>query len=369
MSLRTDQLDFELDPSLIARHPVVPRDAAKLMVVHLEDGRIEHRNVADIHEYLGPRDHLVLNDTRVVPARFKALRADTGGRLEGLLLDAIDARSWWAMIRKSRRLQPGHRLELLDHQDQASGEFLEVEDIGEGRIRVHLVGEDPSETVFAKLGLVPLPPYILNARRDAGEAVEDQRDLDWYQTVYAATNGPTRSVAAPTAGLHFTSKLMEKIKGGGVETLRVSLEVGAGTFKPVDSEILSDHPMHCERCVVKAEVIEALRALQGEREQGAARLIPVGTTSVRTLESLPRPLPVAGSFGDVLEFDTQLLIEPGYSFQHLDGLLTNFHLPRSTLLALVAAVTGIDELHELYREAISRRYRFFSYGDAMLLLR
>ena len=369
MTLRTDQLDFELDPSLIARHPVSPRDTAKLMVVHLQDGRIEHRQVADIHEYLGSGDQLVLNDTRVVPARFRALRVDTGGRLEGLLLDAIDARSWWAMIRKSRRLQPGHRLELLDHKEQASGEFLEVEDSGEGRIRVRLMGTDSPETVFAKLGLVPLPPYILNARRDAGEAVDDQRDSDWYQTVYASINGPTRSVAAPTAGLHFTSELIEKIQHGGTGTLRVSLEVGAGTFKPIDSEFLSEHPMHRERCVVDSAVIDSLRALESERANGNARVIPVGTTAVRTLESLPHPLPAAGSFGEALEFDTQLLIEPGYAFRHLDGLLTNFHLPRSTLLALVAAVTGIDELHELYQEAISRRYRFFSYGDAMLLLR
>ena len=369
MTLRTDQLDFDLDPSLIARHPVAPRDMAKLMVVHVGEGRIEHRRVADIHEYLGPGDQLVLNDTRVVPARFRALRADTGGRLEGLLLDAIDGRSWWAMIRKSRRLQPGHQLELLDHQERASGEFLNVEESKDGRIRVRLAGTDSPETVFAKLGLVPLPPYILNARRDAGERVEDQRDMDWYQTVYAAMDGPTQSVAAPTAGLHFTSELLHKIDQGGTGTLRVSLEVGAGTFKPVDSETLSEHPMHRERCVVDAPVIDALRGLQIERAKGNARVIPVGTTAVRTLESLPDPLPAPGTLSGVLEFDTQLLIEPGYAFRHLDGLLTNFHLPRSTLLALVAAVTGIDELHELYQEAISRRYRFFSYGDAMLLLR
>ncbi len=369
MTLRTDQLDFVLDPSLIARHPVSPRDTAKLMVVHLSQGRVEHRRVADIHEYLGKGDQLVLNDTRVVPARFRAIRADTGGRLEGLLLDAIDSRSWWAMIRKSRRLQPGHRLELLDHHEKASGEFLEVLEIAKGRIRVGLMGTCPSETVLAQLGLVPLPPYILNARRDAGEAVEDLRDSEWYQTVYASVDGPTRSVAAPTAGLHFTPELIKTLEDEGTGTLRVSLEVGAGTFKPVDSETLSEHPMHRERCVVSASAIEALRTLTQKRAQGAARVIPVGTTAVRTLESLPRPLPAAGSFGDALEFDTQLLIEPGYSFQHLDGLLTNFHLPRSTLLALVAAVTGIDQLHELYREAIGHRYRFFSYGDAMLLFR
>jgi len=362
MSLSTDQLDFDLDPQLVARHPAVPRDSARMMVVHLDEDRIEHRHVRDIGSYLGEGDRLVRNTTRVVPARFACLRLDTGGRLEGLLLDAAGERSWWALLRKSRRIQPGHRLELLDHAGKSSGESFRVEAVEEGRVRLVLEGEEDPEAVIERLGLVPTPPYIRNARRDAGEPREDARDREWYQTVYAGESGLTRSVAAPTAGLHFTLDLLRDITEKGVELLDVALEVGAGTFAPVETATLAEHRMHQERCVVDAALVQALsRPTPG-------RIIPVGTTAVRTLESLPDPLPDPARMAGELDFRTDLLIEPGHRFRFLDGLLTNFHLPRSTLLALVAAVVGLDRMHALYREAINQRYRFFSYGDAMLIL-
>jgi S-adenosylmethionine:tRNA ribosyltransferase-isomerase len=362
MSLSTDQLDFDLNPELVARRPAEPRDEARMMVVDLKSDRVEHRLVRDLGEYLRRGDQLVLNDTRVIPARFKCFRQDTGGHLEGLLLEAAGERSWWAMLRKSRRLQPGHRLEVCDHEGAASGEFMLVEDVREGRIKLTLEGSDSPEEFIDRLGLVPTPPYIRNARRDAGEPREDSRDREWYQTVYASEDGVTRSVAAPTAGLHFTEPLLKDLSSQGVGVLRVALEVGAGTFAPVETATLAEHPMHTERCVVDAALVKHLQ------NPGKGRVIPVGTTSVRTLESLPLELPEPESMSGALDFQTNLLIEPGYQFRFLDGLLTNFHLPRSTLLALVAAVTGLDRLHALYREAMEHKYRFFSYGDAMLVL-
>lgn len=362
MSLRTDQLDFDLDPGLIARHPVEPRDSARLMVVDLARDQVEHREVRDLGEYLRKGDQLVLNNTQVIPARFQCVRVDTGGHLEGLLLESAGPRSWWALLRKSRRLAPAHQLELLDHSGAPTGEVLVVEELDQERIKITLAGSSDPEEVINRLGLVPIPPYIRNARRDAGESREDSRDQEWYQTVYASSDGDTRSIAAPTAGLHFTQPLLEGLLGQGVGMLNVSLEVGAGTFAPVETATLAEHRMHKERCVVDAALVKALKT------SASGRIIPVGTTSVRTLESLPDPLPDPEAMTGPLEYQTDLLIEPGYRFRYLDGLLTNFHLPRSTLLALLAAVVGIDRLHELYREAIAQNYRFFSYGDAMLVL-
>ena len=237
-----------------------------------------------------------------------------------------------------------------------------VEEVKDGRVRLALEGQTSPEAVFDRLGLVPTPPYIRNARRDAGEPREDRRDREWYQTVYAAESGLTRSVAAPTAGLHFTQPLLESLERGGVERLDVALEVGAGTFAPVETATLAEHEMHKERCVVDPLLVQALRA------PSSGRIIPVGTTAVRTLESLPDPLPDPLRMDGDLDFQTDLLIEPGHRFRFLDGLLTNFHLPRSTLLALVAAVVGLERMHAIYKEAIAQRYRFFSYGDAMLIL-
>ena len=245
---------------------------------------------------------------------------------------------------------------------EASGESMEVQEVRDGRIRLTLAGGRTPEEVLDRLGLVPIPPYIRNARRDAREPREHSRDQEWYQTVYANDAGGTRSVAAPTAGLHFTEPLLRELAGKGVGLLEVALEVGAGTFAPVETPTLAEHRMHSERCVVDAALVKALN------EPSTGRVIPIGTTAVRTLESLPNPLPRPETMSGPMEFQTDLLIEPGHQFRFLDGLLTNFHLPRSTLLALLGAVVGLDRLHALYAEAIEHRYRFFSYGDAMLVL-
>ncbi len=380
MGLRTDDLDFDLDPDLIADRPAEPRERARLLVVRLppeseDDGaslRLEHRTVADLPDRLRAGDRLVINATRVVPARIRCRRADTGGGLDGLLAEGEGPGRWWAMIRKSRRLQPGHRLDLLDRDGGVTSLGLVVRAIDdEGRVLVELEdaagpGASPEALVarmHREVGLVPLPPYILRARRDRGLPEDDPHDRDWYQTTFADDAGPTASVAAPTAGLHLTPDLLARAEGQGVRPIRVSLEVGAGTFKPVEVDDLSDHPMHAERCVVDAAARAAIAEAESARAAGAARLVAVGTTSVRTLESMPE-----AAAGD-LDWTTDLLIQPGHRFRRTDALLTNFHLPRSTLLALVAAMTGLERLHRIYAEAIAERYRFFSYGDAMFIQR
>jgi S-adenosylmethionine:tRNA ribosyltransferase-isomerase len=380
MGLRTDELDFDLDPALIADHPAEPRESARLLVVGLpsaadDDGttlHLSHRTVADLPDLLRSGDRLVLNATRVVPARIHCRRADTGGRLEGLLAESDGPGRWWAMLRKSRRLQPGHQLDILDRDGRATSLRLAVRAVDdEGRVLVELQDTaDPTAAPAATVarlhreaGLVPLPPYILRARRERGLPEDDPHDPDWYQTTFAESAGPTESVAAPTAGLHLTPRLLAEAEARGVRPIRVSLEVGAGTFKPVEVEDLSAHPMHAERCVVAATARAMIEDAAAPRARGEARLVAVGTTSVRTLESMPDGPP-----GD-LDWATDLLIQPGHRFRRTDAILTNFHLPRSTLLALVAAMTGLDRLHRIYAEAIAHRYRFFSYGDAMLIHR
>jgi len=380
MGLRIDELDFDLDPALIADHPAEPREGARLLVVELpadadDDGtavRLEHRTVADLPDLLRAGDRLVVNATRVVPARVRCRRVDTGGTLDGLLAESAGPGRWWAMLRKSRRLQPGHRLAVLDRRGEPTTLELVVRAIDdEGRVLVELedaaASDGRPEELVARLhrdaGLVPLPPYILRARRERGRPEDDPHDPDWYQTTFAETAGPTASVAAPTAGLHLTPRLLAKAEARGVRPIRVSLEVGAGTFKPVEVEDLADHPMHAERCVVDADARAAIAEAETARRRGGARLVAVGTTSVRTLESMPDA--PAGP----LDWSTDLLIQPGHRFRRTDAMLTNFHLPRSTLLALVAAMTGLDRLHRIYAEAIAHRYRFFSYGDAMFIHR
>ncbi len=383
MGLRIEQLDFDLDPALIADHPVEPRERARMLVVELppleeDDGttlRMAHRSVADLPDLLRSGDRLVLNATRVVPARIRCRRVDTGGGLEGLLAESDGPGRWWAMLRKSRRLQPGHLLAVLDHEGHPTSLRLVVRAVdAEGRVLVELEDasgpcDDRVELVtrlHRESGLVPLPPYILKARRDRGLPEDDPHDADWYQTAFADTAGPTASVAAPTAGLHITSDLLADLTRRGVRPIRVSLEVGAGTFKPVEVDDLSEHPMHAERCVLDQQAREAIADAEAVRVRGEGRMIAVGTTSVRTLESMPDdPDAAVGP----LAWSTDLLIQPGHRFRRTDALLTNFHLPRSTLLALVAAMTGLERLHRIYAEAIAHRYRFFSYGDAMFIHR
>ena len=313
--MRSSDLDYELPRELIAQRPVEPRDASRLLVYRRSSGEIQHSTFADLGDELGS-ELLVVNDTRVVPARLK-LRRETGGEVEVLLVERLDDDgAWEALARPSRRLREGEQL----------GPVQLLESLGEGRWRIRLTGEPAGE--------MPLPPYI-------GEPLGDPAR---YQTVYAAAAG---SAAAPTAGLHFTPALLAQF-----EVERVTLDVGLDTFRPLSTETVEDHPLHGERYRVEAAAWERIKA--------AERVLAVGTTSVRVLET------VAGT-GE-LSGRTRLFITPGFAFRRVDALLTNFHLPRSTLLALVMAFAGVEQVRELYRTAIAESYRFYSFGDAMLIL-
>jgi S-adenosylmethionine:tRNA ribosyltransferase-isomerase len=309
--MRTAELDYDLPPELVAQHPAVRRDAARVLVYDRATGAVRHRVVADLPDELSG-ELVVVNDTRVVPARIPIDRP----RGEVLLLERVEGDVWEGLARPTRRLRPGGRygpVQLLEH-------------LGEGRWRLRLEGEPAGET--------PLPPYI----------VEPLADPERYQTVYARDPG---SAAAPTAGLHFTEQLLARL-----DVVRVTLHVGLDTFRPVVVDELADHALHGERY----EVLPAA----SRRIAAASRVLAVGTTTVRVLETLARGGPLAGR--------TELFVTPGFEFRRVDALLTNFHLPRSTLLALVMAFAGVEETRRLYRLAIEERYRFYSFGDAMLVL-
>jgi S-adenosylmethionine:tRNA ribosyltransferase-isomerase len=309
--MELSELDYELPPELIAQHPAERRDASRLLVYDRGSGAVRRRTFADLPDELHG-ELAVVNDTKVVPARIPI----SSPRGEVLLLERLDDGTWQALARPTRRLKAGHRygpVELLEH-------------LGEGRWHVRLDGEPAGET--------PLPPYI----------TEQLRDPSRYQTVYAREPG---SAAAPTAGLHFTPALLERL-----DPARMTLHVGLDTFRPVTEERLEEHRIHGERYAVESREWERIRA--------AKRVLAVGTTTVRVLETLAR--------GGALAGRTELFITPGFEFRRVDALLTNFHLPRSTLLALVMAFAGIEETRRLYRIAVQERYRFYSFGDAMLIL-
>lgn len=372
--LRTSDLDYDLPPKLVATHPVSPRDAARIMVVERSSRSApKNRHVRDLPEILNPGDLLVLNRSRVIPARFLGRRLDTGGKVEGLYVASGSAPATWLVMLKARRFRSGAPIELLDRAGCDSGVRLtlierDTEDPAMWHVSVDATRWQPGGsdnvarasvvTILDRIGLTPLPPYIRARRKAADEPVDDVEDRTSYQTVYASEEG---SVAAPTAGLHFTPDLLDRLAAAGIARAEVTLHVGLGTFKPVETEYIEQHPMHAEWCSMPAETVEALRRT---REAGG-RVIAVGTTTARTLESFA--LDGAPSSGPL---ETRLLITPGYTWRSTDGLLTNFHLPRSTLMALVAAMLpgGVDQLKHLYSIAIARRYRFYSYGDAMLIL-
>ena len=306
-----DELDYDLPPELIAQHPAARRDESRLLVVERATGAVRHRRFSELPDELGG-ELVVVNDTKVVPARIPI----SSPRGEVLLLERLEGDLWEGLARPTRRLKPGRRygpVELVEH-------------LGEGRWRLRLDGEPAGET--------PLPPYITEPLADPAR----------YQTVYAREAG---SAAAPTAGLHFTPELLARF-----DVERVTLHVGLDTFRPVSEERLEEHAIHGERYEVEPAAWERIRA--------APRVLAVGTTTVRVLETLARGAPLAGR--------TELFIVPGFEFRRVDALLTNFHLPRSTLLALVMAFVGVEETRRLYRLAIEERYRFYSFGDAMLIL-
>ncbi|MHC5023009.1 MAG: tRNA preQ1(34) S-adenosylmethionine ribosyltransferase-isomerase QueA [Planctomycetota bacterium] len=360
--LPVEALEYPLPERLIATRPAQPRDAARLLVLRRSSGEIEHRSVRDLPDYARPGDVMVFNDTAVTPARLIARRTDSGGRVEGLFLAERADGAWRVMLRSNGRLRPGLRLDLLDAADRRSGLTLDLIDRLGSEWIVRPTGDGDAASRLDATGRTPLPPYILRARGD--DIVEDRLDRTWYQTVYA-DDAKRHSVAAPTAGLHFTTRLLERLDAAGITRTRVTLHVGPGTFKPIAAATLSAHEMHREWFEIPGETLQALRE-GGAADSGGARprVIAVGTTSVRALESLPDPVPLAGP----VVGETGLLIAPPHRFRHVDGMMTNFHLPRSTLLALVAAMVGLDRIKAVYAEAIERDYRFYSYGDAMLIL-
>jgi len=360
-AMRTSELDYQLPPELIATRPVEPRDAARLLVARVSTPALEHRTVSDLPNLLSAGDVLVVNQTAVLPARFRAVRADTGGRVEGLFLERHNDGAWSILARSGGRLREGIVIELLDHALARSGWTLTLISNQRGEWRARPSSAEPPEVVLGRLGVTPLPPYILKAR--GKHAPPESADRAWYQTVYAQCSKP-RSVAAPTAGLHFTRHLLDRLHERGIEIQRVTLHVGAGTFKPIEADVVERHPMHEEAFEVDRAVLRSILAARGS----GRRVIAIGTTTVRLLESID-PAALNDVDGPAVLFGrTSLLIAPPFRFRWIDGLMTNFHLPRSTLLALVASIVGLDRLQALYAEAIERRYRFYSYGDAMLIL-
>lgn len=368
--MRTDELDYDLPPEMIATHPANPRDSARMLVLWRSDPKrpIEHRRVRDLPEYLLSGDALVFNNTAVIPARFLGRRVGTGGRVEGLFLEeaAMAGKGYWkVMLKAGGRLHAGDRIELVNHAQEPSGCILALVSSDQAEWVVRQEFRESAREVLDRLGWTPLPPYILKARGD--HRFDDQVDRRCYQTVFA-DYAHRDSVAAPTAGLHFTRGLFEQIDSKGVRRIEVTLHVGAGTFKPVNTESIEQHPIHAERFEVSASAARDLRSVLSARPHQPVRLLAVGTTSVRTLESLADALLHGGDVSSPLEGETRLLITPPYQFRIVDGMLTNFHLPRSTLLALVAAMIGVNRVQNVYRLAVANDYRFYSYGDAMLIL-
>ena len=340
--MKVDRFDFDLPPDRIALRPASPRDAARLL--HVAGDRIADRAVLDLPRLLRRGDLLLFNDTRVIPAQLEGRRGDA--RIGATLHRRLGPRAWRAFVRNARRLRPGDRV------DFGAGASALVGDRDEdGAVLLTFEGDEPVETILERAGRMPLPPYI-SGRRPA-----DERDREDYQTMFAREDG---AVAAPTAALHFTPRLVAALAEAGVASERVTLHVGAGTFLPVKADDTADHRMHAEWGRLTSETAARLNAVR----RAGGRLVPVGTTSLRLLESAAREDGTIHAF----EGETRIFITPGYRFRATDGLITNFHLPRSTLFMLVSALMGLDVMQRAYAHAIREGYRFYSYGDASLLM-
>lgn len=340
--MKTSDFLYDLPEELIAQTPIEPRDHSRLLVYNRATKEIAHRHFYDIREYLRPGDALVINETRVIPARLYGVRAG-GGACEILLLRQLGPKRWEALVRPGAKLREGKTVSIGDGRVMAT-----IAGLAEGGARVvDFACEGTFEAALDELGEMPLPPYIH----------EKLTDRERYQTVYAKEEG---SAAAPTAGLHFTPELLDQIRAMGVEIIPVLLHVGLGTFRPVKAENVEDHEMHSEYYEVSEEAAARLAKVQ----QSGHRVIAVGTTSVRTLESASQR---SGKVEPRKDW-TQIFITPGYQFHAVDALITNFHLPGSTLLMLVSALMGREEALRVYNTAVDNRYRFFSFGDAMLIL-
>ena len=340
--MTTKDFYYDLPPELIAQTPLTDRSASRLLVLNKESGEISHEHFYDIPDHLKPGDCLVMNNTRVIPARLYGCKEETGGKIEFLLLKRLELDKWEVILRPGKKAKPGSRFEFGGGLLRA--EVLEVIEDGNRIVRFEYDGV--WEEILDKLGEMPLPPYIK----------EKLSDKERYQTVYSKIEG---SAAAPTAGLHFTKELLKKIEDMGVETAYLTLHVGLGTFRPVSVDNVEEHIMHSEFYQVSPETAEKINRT---RERGG-RIIAVGTTSVRTLET------VADDDGRMraASGETSIFIYPGYKFKAVDALITNFHLPESTLVMLVSALAGKENIFKAYNTAVREKYRFFSFGDAMLI--
>ena len=339
--MKTHDFYYDLPQELIAQTPLEQRDASRLMVLNRQTGEISHRHFHDILDYLNPGDCLVMNDSRVLPARLLGHRP-TGGMAEVLLLRDLGNKCWECLVKPGRKLQPGSTVIFGDGELTAT--VRDVQEDGNRVVEFHYEGIFLE--ILERLGKMPLPPYI------KAELADQER----YQTVYSREVG---SAAAPTAGLHFTKELLEEIRAKGVKTAFVTLHVGLGTFRPVKAEEITEHHMHSELCMMSAETADILN----ETRKNGGRIVCVGTTSCRTLESL---VGEDGIFCAASRW-TDIFIYPGYRFRAMDALITNFHLPESTLVMLVSAFAGREHVLHAYEEAVKERYRFFSFGDAMFI--
>ena len=334
--------NYDLPEELIAQDPLEDRSSSRLMVLHKDTGRIEHKIFRDIIDYLNPGDCLVINDTKVIPARLMGIKEDTGAAIEVLLLKRNADDVWECLVKPGKKARTGARIVL--GEGLLVGEIVDVIEDGNRMIKFHYEGI--FEEILDKLGQMPLPPYITHKLQDKNR----------YQTVYARNEG---SAAAPTAGLHFTKELLEKIKEKGVNVVSITLHVGLGTFRPVKVDKIEEHRMHTETFNISKEAADTINRTRA----AGGRVIAVGTTSCRTLES------AAADDGTIpaRSGDTDIFIYPGYKFKAIDCLITNFHLPESTLIMLVSALAGRDNIMNAYETAVKERYRFFSFGDAMFI--
>ena len=340
--MKVSDFKYNLPEELIAQHPIEKRDRSRLMVLNKRDEKIEHKIFHDIIDYLKSGDCLVINNTKVIPARIFGKKQDTGAKIEFLLLKNVQDDLWKVLVRPGRKLMPGTIVVFGDGILKA--EILEVLEDGERLVK--FIYNGVFNEILDGIGLMPLPPYIK-------ETLEEKSR---YQTVYAKYNG---SAAAPTAGLHFTEELLKKIKEKGVNVANVTLHVGIGTFRPVKVETIEEHNMHSEHFYIKKEDVEIIN----NTKKNKGRVIAVGTTSCRVLESIADE----NGFVKEIEKDTNIFIYPGYKFRCIDALITNFHLPESTLIMLVSAFAGKEFVMGAYEEAVKEKYRFFSFGDAMFI--
>jgi S-adenosylmethionine:tRNA ribosyltransferase-isomerase len=339
---KTSDFDYELPKELIAQTPLADRKSSRMMVVHMDSGSLEHKHFFDIVDYLHEGDVLVRNNTRVIPARLYGTKEETGAHVEMLLLRQLEDDVWECLIGNAHVVKLGTVISF--HDGRLKAQCVEVEE--QGLRKMKMLYEGIFNEILDQLGEVPLPPYIH----------EKLADPERYQTVYSKVEG---SAAAPTAGLHFTPEIFDKLKTRGVTVVDVTLHVGLGTFRPMDTENVEEHVMHSEVYFMSREAVDILNKAKAE----GRRIVAVGTTSVRTLES------VWNRFGRFAECsgETKLFIYPGYTYHTIDAMLTNFHLPKSTLIMMICALAGYDLTMRAYREAVQEKYRFFSFGDCMFL--